>query len=213
MPSSVAQQFLDVFPHAFLIKIPHIVTMSYAEAERIAMQFEAPEAHDLRPIVRRAFVEQALRATAQYHGLRAEARENEIGNCYHTFVESPPFSLTESAVPSPETVVRWSIFREGYSRQNENLSLFGEEDSGAAADQLYGIVLHGPHPKEWEKPGFVWVRFPVPGLDGYFPERIDLQRLAEGRYVDLDVPQSEVEDEVAIEIAEHLRKLREAGEG
>lgn len=216
MPVSVSEQFLEVFPRPFLATIPGILLMSYAEAERMALQFETPEAHDLRPIARRAFIEQSLRATARHHGLAADALPNDAGNCFHTFVECAPFTLTESVVTSPEVVVRRAVFRDAYSRRNLELDLFVDDREPAVMDRpekLYGIILHGPHPKEPSRPGFAWVRFPHPGFDAYYPEHVDLQRLAAGKTIAPEIPQSEVQDNVGVEIAEHLRKLREQSEG
>jgi hypothetical protein len=148
-----------------------------------------------------------LMQSSERYGLTAVLRPNEIGNCYHSYVQAPPFSLTESCVGSPGEVVRRAVFREGYSQANTQLVLFEEEVTEVELTRpVYAVILHGPHPQQRQRPGFMWVRYPHPGFDAYLPERLDLQALVKGT-MDFEVPQDTVEERLELAWAEQARAL------
>jgi hypothetical protein len=200
----VATCFLETFPQGFLERVPSIVKYACETAARRAEKFPAPEAHYIRPHIRRAIVECSLRTQATVFGLRSEPRLNAAKNAYHTFIQAPPFSLTANQVDTPETLTRPALFRTGYALRSQ-IDCFAT-DEPEAAESVYGILLYRVHPKIATQPSFARVRFPVQDFSGYLDGYVDLLRLF-GVSTAPEIPTEVIEEAIDMEIdAMHLRK-------
>jgi hypothetical protein len=200
----VAQCFLDSFPGGFLAQVPPIVKKACEIAANRAQKFPAPEAHYIRPHLRRAIVESSLRAQASVFGLHSECRINAAKNAHHTFIAAPPFSMTANQVDTPETLTRPALFRAGYALQSQ-IDCFITE-APVPVDSVYGILLYRVHPKKLTEPAFARVRFPVHDFSGYLDASVDLLHIF-GLASTADIPMEVIDEAMELEIdAMHLHK-------
>jgi hypothetical protein len=173
-PPTLPEIFDQNFPEAAQRTMVEIVIQDYSrgslEAETL---FQEPERHDVTGTVRRGFIEQDLRDAMTRHGFAAAAIPNRRATSFHTRVTSGPVILTESCVESYNSMVREADFRLGYSASVQ-LHLLEElqVDEGTT---VYAILVHAPHPKFPDQPGFVDMVFPSPDCT-YYQDRIDLLR-------------------------------------
>lgn len=159
--------FRKYVPGEFCLAAVKCVNESYEAAFAKCSEWPDPEAHDLRPHERRAFVETGLRDVAGRYGAVASAQPNCIGNCNHTEIRFGPVILTASFVETPNTVVRSAEFRKTFARSNQ-LYLFESPAPPSFDDPLYCILLHGVS-DDPRKPHFIQIRFPTPDCEGYVP--------------------------------------------
>jgi hypothetical protein len=137
---------------------------------------DGPETHDTLPILRRALAEQSLRfEMAKVDGAIATAEPNKVGNSFHTRVMIGRIVLTESAVESPDALVRPAEFRNAYAVMYQLAMSFVDQETPPADGLIYTVLLHGLEPGKRGLPGFVHVAFPNPTWTRYV-DRIDLLR-------------------------------------
>lgn len=142
---------------------------------------DGPEGHDVLPILRRGFVERSLRfEMAKVEDATATAEQNKAGNCFHTRVKIGRIVLTESAVDSPDALVRTAEFRNAYAVMYQLAMSFVAQEPPPSDGYIYSVLLHGPEPNKRGMPGFVHIAFPNPSWTKYV-DRIDLL----GRYPEL----------------------------
>jgi hypothetical protein len=213
MPSAtpLVELLEQSYPEIFLEQTSGTLTHAYAAADRFARRFDWPEGHDIRRLVQRVFFEGPWRALAQRHGLAAEAKPNAGHNCFHTYVQAGPVSLTASFVDRPHTIVRRAVFREGYAATTQ-ADLFRQDEPLPPLTSLYSILLHGADRREPGQPSFMVVRFPTADCKSYFEDRMDLL----GRYphaaASVDpVPEEEIEERFDVELRKEILKREQKG--
>jgi hypothetical protein len=154
-----------------------IVFKGYRKAGEHSEEYFAPqEAHDMRPLLRRSFIDQDIRRAArEFPSAVATAVLNCASNCYHTEVRFPRVVLTFSAVEGPETPVRDAQFRLAYANEYQ-LPMAPINELGSTLPTegaVYALAIHGPNPRQRGLPGFMHVVFPRPDCAEY-SARIDL---------------------------------------
>jgi hypothetical protein len=203
--------FRDSYPELFLEQTAGTLSHAYAAADRFARRFEWPEGHDIRRLVQRVFFEGPWRALARRHDLMAEAMPNAIANCFHTYVQAGPVSLTASFVDSPSALVRRAVFRSGYAARTQG-DLFLPDEAPPPVTSLYSILLHGAARREPALPAFMHVRFPVPDCRSYFDGVVDLGRLFPNAAATVDpTPEEEIEESFEIALRQGLAKKEQRG--
>lgn len=184
------RDFLAAYSDEFLQDAVRILAASYRGAHAdCKMQFPAPEAHDLYPIVRRAMVEYQMRElTESYPEIAASAELNHGGTSYYTLLVSGSIFLTANAVENPNKTVRKAMYRETHARASQP-NLFGEPPEEGTI--LYGILLHGPDELNKARPEFAHIAFPNKDCSDYVG-RVDLF----GRFPELVRELWSIEEEV-----------------
>jgi hypothetical protein len=212
-PQQLIQAFDSSVPMGFQYETVRHFNETYKQAARSCRsQFGKHETHDLLPHLRRAMVERDWRAlTNDYSGMTAKVYPNHRLNCFHAELRSGLVVLTESAVDSPDHMVRYAEFRQTRARDCQ-LSLF--LDMGMPSPDpdalLYAILLHGPMAQDPSRMAFIKVAFPSPTLDKYLAS-IDLFK----RFPDLVEPVSAIQteiidDDLPLRLKRHSRKREEA---
>lgn len=168
----VKRDFHDSFPDEFLRDIVRLLATGYSGTyTECYASHEPPEARDLYPVQRRAFIEGQIRKLAEdYPEIRASPEQNSVKSHSYTLLRSKDVMLTVSAVPHHNERIRRAEFRETYARASE-LKLFDETPSKGSL--LYAILLHGPDPLNLAKPAFAHAVFPDKEATTYVA-RIDL---------------------------------------
>jgi hypothetical protein len=171
------ERFWNAVPRPFVERVLRSVFDSYQTTEEFCQEFDKPERANLRPFLRREYIEGSLRKIAKTfpEDVRAEAVRFD-GFWYHTrIICKDDVALTQNTVPDPEVVVRNSWFRCCYSQPNNQRYLFPDmkPEETRLDSLLYGILLHG-RSVTGPLPGFAQIRFPMPNLTGYYAERIDM---------------------------------------
>jgi hypothetical protein len=170
--------FRDCICDEFCRELTRIVVRDYQRADAFCEEhFAQQEAHDTRPHIRRALIEQDVRNTARrFPHMAACAQPNSVNNCYHTEIRAGRVVLTISAVDNPEAIVREARFRLTYASEYQSAMPFMQQDNVEPMTErsVYAIVIHGPNPRERRLPGFVQIVFPVPDCTAYVAGRIDL---------------------------------------
>lgn len=213
MPSDrpLVELFERSYPERFLEQTAGTLTQAYAAADRFTRRLQRPEGHDIRRLVQRVFFEGPWRALAQRHGLVAEAKPNAIRNCFHTYVQAGPVSLTASFVDAPRTVVRRAVFREGYAATTQ-ADFFRQDVPLPQLTSLYSILLHGAVHREPAQPAFMVVRFPTTDCTAYFDERLDLLARYPNAASSVDpVPEEEIEEEFDVELRREILESEKKG--
>lgn len=206
------QDFLIAYSDDFLRDALRVLAASYRGAHAdCSMQFPAPEAHDLYPIMRRAMVESQMRElTEGYPEISATSELNHGGTSYYTLLSSGNVFLTANAVENPEKPVRKAMYRETYARASQP-NLFEEPPVEGAI--LYGILLHGPDELNKTRPEFVHIAFPNKDCSDYVG-RVDLF----GRFPDLvgelwSIEEELIPDELDMEIRPESERREDNEEG
>jgi len=170
--------FREYVPDEFCRELTRIIIRDYQRADTLCdEQFAAQEAHDARPHVRRAYIEQDVRnAARRFTEMAASVPPNVTNNSYHTEIRAGRVVLTVSAVDNPETIVREARFRLGYAGEWQSAMPFMEQDDVQPMSErsVYAIAIHGPNPHDRKLPGFIHIAFPVPDCSTYLAGRIDL---------------------------------------
>lgn len=151
--------------------------------------YPAQEAHDLRPHVRRAKIESAIRELAyDFPDVKSAVRPNRRKSGYHTQLISNNVVLTVHAVANPSTLVRSAEHRKTYARAAQ-LNLFEPELPPPPPDApLYVNLIHGTNGENADFPSFIHAVFPSPDLKKYL-YRINLLSLPQfGELVGTLVP-------------------------
>lgn len=174
MEVSVREVFNGCVPGEFTERTVRLLFTDYERASRVAEELSArPEGHDLLPHLRRAFIEQDLRALAQrFAGVTASPELNGSRNSYHTKVVMGSVVLTESCVDSPQSLPRRAEFRLGYSQLQWALFPFDELET-PLTPYVYAVLLHGPDPRNPSRPSFAHIAFPDTAGEGCL-DRIDI---------------------------------------
>jgi len=189
----LVSMFWEAFPRDFMRQVLMCLRDAYPIASYQAYSgHEQPEADNLRPFLRRAYIEENLRHIARPFSatVTATAKRGNSNWWNHTLVECGSVSFTESTVFQPDQIVRWSRDRDQYSADNRQKLLFDERVE-PSEKSLYGILLHGREGMDRAKLGFAVVRFPLPKVAGYYESRIDLLKEFPGIVDDMAKPQSE----------------------
>ena len=166
---AIRAMFHTEVPDDLLTDTGRCLLAAYREAfNQVREEFPGEEARDLFPLLRRAMFERNWRtAMGRRKGVRADAVQNEAGNCFHTRVSIGRVVLTASAVETPEALVRDAIFRKTLAESNQP-HLFRGRSVPPKDAMLYGIVLHGPAGAGLlPAPMFLRVSFPSMDLDEY----------------------------------------------
>lgn len=209
--SPLVEIFRDCYPDAFLEQTAGTLTHAYAAADRFARRFDWPERHDIQRLVQRVFFEGPWRTLARRHGLVAEAKPNAIANCFHTYVQAGPVSLTASFVESPSALVRRAVFRSGYASRTQG-DLFLPDEPAQPLTSLYSILLHGAERHEPGVPAFMHVRFPLPDCKAYFDGVVDLSRIFPHAASTVEpTPEEEIEESFAIALRQGVVKTEKRG--
>lgn len=189
-PYNPASIFDGSVPPRAQLAILRSTVVNYAEAHYLTRErFDRFSRHDVLPHIRRAYIDQGLRAVAVAQRLRggADAALNAAGNSYHAEIVAGRTVLTASAVDSPDQMVRHAIFRETLAR-NPQRALPGLEPAAPAATaNLYGIIVYGPGDRRGDPrlPGFVRVVFPDPSCSIYVGDPVDLMARFAPQYEEL----------------------------
>jgi hypothetical protein len=94
----------------------------------------------------------------------------------HNRIECGGVFLTQCPVTHPDDTPEVSCARDGYSKSNDARFLFPEMENGRVKHQgmLYAILIHGKSCDRVSEIGFCQIRFPRPGTQSWYPDRIDL---------------------------------------
>lgn len=172
--------FRECIPQDFCHELTRLIVHDYQKAYILCEgQFAPQEAHDARPHVRRAYIEQDVRNAAQrFTEIASSVPPNSANNCYHTEIRAGRVVLTISAVDKPETIIREARFRFAYANEWQSAMPFMEQDDFEPASErsVYAVAIHGPNPQDGKLPGFIHVVFPTPDCSAYLAGRIDLLR-------------------------------------
>ena len=176
-------------------------------------RFPWQEAHDVRPILRRADFEYRWRMVAQrYSGMIAEVASNNAKNCFHTRIKYGQVIITQSYVDAYVKTIRKADFRDGYAR-SDAAYLFPDMNPPAPAKSspVYAVMMHDSDPMDPSRPHYVDIVFPNP-LGGPFLARIKLAK----RYPDLFavpvvVAEEVVEDTLQPVLRKDAKQQRKSG--
>ena len=121
--------FREHVPRGFLREMLVTVYDCYADAyDQCKSLFEREEAINMRPLHRRALIEQALRKTAKrFDGVVATVVNGIVGDngqlgwWYHTLIRCGPITLTQNTVGHANELARPSLFRQIYAATNPQL--------------------------------------------------------------------------------------------
>jgi hypothetical protein len=207
----VEGDFLAAYSDYFLQDALRILATSYRGAHAdCRVQFPAPEAHDLYPIMRRAMIEYQIRELAKsYPEISASAQPNHGGTSYYTLLSSGNVFLTANAVDHPNKTVRKAMFRETYARASQP-NLFGEPPEEGTI--LYGILLHGPDELNKTRPEFAHIAFPNKDCSDYVG-RVDLFGRFPGLVSELwSVDEEVIPDELDMGIRPESERRKEGEE-
>lgn len=126
---------------------------------------DSPEAKDLLPHLRRAYIETVFAEIAgrqRRKSIEVVTGRNRSDNA-HRIIKCGPLWITESKVESRYQMPREALFRQSYAEKSQ-LMLFEvnthEEISGKGEEVLYGIVVHKPAPGLLGHPEFIDIVFP-----------------------------------------------------
>jgi len=163
---SPARVFLQQVPKAFMRDVLRCLYKCYEAAWEECAGLPEEEAHDLRPHYRRALFEAGLRDVAQrYSTVKATTKRNRMRNYSHTYIRCGRVLLTESAVESPDQMIRRAEFRATYARYNQ-LFLWDKPLPPPATAPLYAVLIHGAS-TDPRQPLFARIKFPGPDCAGY----------------------------------------------
>ena len=180
VPIDLRRFFDDYVPYELQQDlIVRCILKGYAEAaDECLGKYAWEQAHDVRPHIRRAKIEQLLLGLrSRHHEITAVSTINESNNAYHVRVTSGRVIFTVSAVDSPETTLRHAVFRETLARRYQlPLPELGMEEPPPSPDALlYALIIHGPANEDGVQrfPSFVHVVFPTSDCSDYI-DRLDL---------------------------------------
>jgi hypothetical protein len=177
-PLNPAAMFDDLFPEEEVLRLTRAIVGAYPQTERYLRRFHKAEAADVRPILRRAHVESAIRKlieSGRPTELRLETRRNGADNCSHLCLVCPGVTLTCCYVEARGSLPRETIFRRSYASSGQGEFDFAKLPSPRNCP-LYAILTHGPKWDDESSAGFVDLVFPcseykhvvsrIPLLDG-----------------------------------------------
>lgn len=180
-PADYVELVNKTMPAGYIRDLVNLVVRSYRSADEYSRDnFSAPVARDLRPLLRRANIEEGWLALAVRHsGVVAISLPNRVGSAFHTVVRCGTIVLTASKVDGPEDVPRHALFRKTYAKQPQLvLDLPGVLPPPVVqlaneADGLYALLTHGPAEDDPGVPAFVALGFPTADCSAYVA-RVDL---------------------------------------
>jgi hypothetical protein len=170
--------FQAAYPDDFLEEAIRAIFSAYKHSTDECKSFyPAQEAHDLRPHVRRAKIETAMRElTYDFPNIKSRVQPNRRKSGYHTQLISNNVIMTVHAVANPSTLVRFAEFRKTYARSAQ-LGLFEPELPPPPPDApLYVLLIHGTNGNHLDLPAFLHAVFPSADLKQYL-YRIDILNL------------------------------------
>jgi hypothetical protein len=162
-----------------------------------------PRGRDLFPHFRRALMDKFLiDISSASTKTTATTEKNKIGNCSHAEVKIGCFTVTASAVESPNEKVRQAYFRGTLAKSNQRDLFLPNEVS--ETDDYYGIIIHGNDKNTFHRPSFIRLAFPHIDYKGYFLN-IDLIK-----YFDIDInkkdAKSDIKDNTNPRVRENKKK-------
>ena len=135
-------------------------------SKHVSSHFPKPQGKDLLPHYRRSLIETSLTDIGKWQKkIDALSQQNTAKNCSHVEIMIGNILMTVSYVDGPREMVRTALFRETLSESNQ-LGLFLESEE-LKGESYYGIIIHGPHHKYSDRPGFVKLVFPDPSYNWY----------------------------------------------
>jgi hypothetical protein len=188
-------------------RVRQLLLTCYAEAEIACrnLDLDESEADNTRWAIRRAKIEGGLRRII-IPPMTAEVvygRDAAVPHPWnHTLITSGNVLITQCPVQTPDEVARPSFQREIYSLPNDERYLFQEMQPLTVpnTNPLYAIIAHGRELGTVDQLGFAYVRFPRPGANAWYPERInvlsgspDFGREDGGQEIDR-VPEEDIRD-------------------
>jgi hypothetical protein len=180
---------------------------AYEQATELAgSSFMVPEAHDLLPHLRRAFMEQNWRTKMKLlPGVIAEsAKVKGGGNFYTKATYDQRLTLTVSSADAPWCLPRHAVFRVGYAA-GVQLDLF-EKPLEKVDGPFYAIITHGPATGDSELPlDFCQIGFPDNEYRS-FVHRVNLLREYAPLFKRLHAGEEIVIGQATAELLENARK-------
>lgn len=153
------------------------VIHSYAIAWESCKKYLKEEAHDLLGFQRWIELRSQLRGLGgRFKEIETYTQPNGPAPSYHVVIDSEKIILTVSSVQSPWIMPRPASYRKEYAVQNQ-LDLFEKLSPNS---KIFGLLIHGPNPKDRSKPAFLQVRFPDKDYESYIQHNIDLFARFEG---------------------------------
>jgi hypothetical protein len=192
--------------------IVRCILKGYREAaEECDERYAWEQAHDVRPHVRRAKIEQLLRGLpARHPEITAVPEINDSNNAYHVRVTSGRVTFTISAVDQPTTIVRYAVFRETLARRYQMaFAGLGVEEPPPSPDALvYALIIHGPAEDDHTQrfPGFVRVVFPTSDCSDYIDQLDLLARFRELPEFKSITGTEEIPDKLQIGVRQRVRE-------
>jgi hypothetical protein len=102
----------------------------------------------------------------EFHHLLVQNRPNKRRSSHHNVVFSGDFALTFSKTDGEDDLPRFSHFRHNYA-SSVQLNLFSPEERASevevsldGAERIYGVICHGPDPRNSAHAGHIRIQFP-----------------------------------------------------
>lgn len=154
--------FFDArFPREFQRGLVELVLDCYRKADRECTdKYLDPVAHDVRPQVCRAMIENGLPGlVARFSGIEARSERNRTRSNNHMEVSAGGLILTEKIAPSPWHPINDALFRRDLARRGQPpLPGLGVEPPIVAS--AYAVLMHGSTAHDRSRPSFLQVVFP-----------------------------------------------------
>jgi hypothetical protein len=138
----------------------------------VELHWQGPEAHDLIGVVRRAYIEQDLRAVAgRTPGVTATFEQTGGGRSHYTAISAGRLVITASCTETPQAMPRSAEFR-SHNAEALQLNFFRSNVKLADADVVYGILVYSGVGRRLT---FAALGFPDRDCDGWL-HSVDLRR-------------------------------------
>ncbi len=143
---------------------------AYADSYEACKKFLKEEAHDLLGFQRWIEIRNQFRGLGgRFNEIETYTEPNGPAPSYHVVINSEKMILTVSSVQAPWIMPRPAAYRKEFAIQNQ-YELWPKLPSS----KIFGILIHGPNPKDKSKPAFLQVRFPDKNYESYIQHNIDL---------------------------------------
>lgn len=211
--SDLFKLVLDQVPSDFVRRVVEVLPNLYHEAYQRSFHdpaLEAPEARYILPHQRRVLFERQFRRIASDCGLPTVILPHAGRNCGYTLVRAGQFVLTASAVRGENELVRPAVSRRQHATVNRFMRSptfsFFNPPSIYEANEIYGILLHGPDAGDQKLPGFACLGFSSADTRQWI-ENFPLQRvmLAQAGQISIATQLEEQEDK-AVPVLKKTKK-------
>lgn len=160
------QIFLDSFPAAFLVELVVMIRHAYGQAhDECESRWEASEARDLEPFLRRTLIEAGLALLVAKYPAEISISPCETAKKHHyrKVVGGGRVELTQSHVSLGESAPRRADFREELADHQFLLWAAAEQERAdairARKTLLYAMVAHWASPTNRSELGEVRIQF------------------------------------------------------